>query len=151
MRTPSISPHGLQHPDRRFYSSTANTNVTHEPISVSSPNKGKGKAVAPAEDEDDEDDEDDEEEEEEEGEEEEEEEMEVSFSNFNSNRSTKLNKRVAPSRTWHLQEVGLEEIDPSAIRSRRTRGVRVDYTSAEALAKAGLKPGDDEDEDEEMH
>ena len=44
----SIPPHGLQHPDRRFYSSTANTNVTHEPTSVSSPNKGKGKGKAPA-------------------------------------------------------------------------------------------------------
>ncbi|KAF8844700.1 hypothetical protein BDN67DRAFT_962647, partial [Paxillus ammoniavirescens] len=46
------------------------------------------------------------------------------------------------------------EIDPSAIISsgRRTRGKKVDYTSAEALAKAGLKPEgeDDDDEDEEM-
>ncbi|CAL1706443.1 unnamed protein product [Somion occarium] len=50
-----------------------------------------------------------------------------------------------------MEEDSLEEIDPSAIRSRRTRGVRVDYTSAEALAKAGLKPGEGEGEDEEMH
>jgi hypothetical protein len=37
-----------------------------------------------------------------------------------------------------------EKIDPSAIISggRRTRGVRVDYSSAEAMAKAGLKPED---------
>ena len=46
------------------------------------------------------------------------------------------------------------EIDPSAIISsgRRTRGVKVDYTSAEALKKAGLKPEgeDDDDEEEEM-
>ena len=42
-------------------------------------------------------------------------------------------------------EESYQEIDPSAIRSRRTRGVKVDYTSAEALAKAGLKPGDDEE------
>ncbi|KAI0075772.1 hypothetical protein K474DRAFT_1708767 [Panus rudis PR-1116 ss-1] len=41
------------------------------------------------------------------------------------------------------------QIDVSAIRPRRTRGVRVDYTSEEALKKAGLKPGDEED-DEEM-
>lgn len=34
-----------------------------------------------------------------------------------------------------------------AIRSRRTRGVKVDYTSPEALAKAGLK-GDEADDDE---
>ena len=45
-------------------------------------------------------------------------------------------------------EEDLEEIDPTAIRSRRTRGVRVDYTSAEALEKAGLKPEDmDKDDD----
>ncbi|KAI5123901.1 hypothetical protein M0805_005717 [Coniferiporia weirii] len=40
-----------------------------------------------------------------------------------------------------------EEIDPSVIRSRRTRGVKVDYTSPEALAKAGLKAGDDDDDE----
>ncbi|CCL98697.1 uncharacterized protein FIBRA_00701 [Fibroporia radiculosa] len=55
----------------------------------------------------------------------------------------------------------LHEIDPSAIiGTRRTRGVRVDYTSAAALEKAGLKPeaaDDDEGEesfvakDDEMH
>ena len=45
-------------------------------------------------------------------------------------------------------EEELEEIDPTAIRSRRTRGVRVDYTSKEALEKAGLKPEDmDKDDD----
>ncbi|TEB06390.1 hypothetical protein FA13DRAFT_1809774 [Coprinellus micaceus] len=46
-----------------------------------------------------------------------------------------------------------EEIDPSVIISgRRTRGVRVDYTSKEALAKAGLTGNEaDEDEDEEMN
>jgi len=60
------------------------------------------------------------------------------------------------------EEDDLGEIDPSAIitGSRRTRGVRVDYTSPDALAKAGLKPealDDDEGEDsfvakdEEMH
>lgn len=38
------------------------------------------------------------------------------------------------------QEESLDEIDPSVIQPRRTRGVRVDYTSAEALAKAGIKP-----------
>lgn len=46
----------------------------------------------------------------------------------------------------------LEAIDPSAIRSRRTRGVKVDYTSAEALAKAGFTTkdieGDDEDDED---
>ncbi|KAF8210655.1 hypothetical protein K438DRAFT_1929635 [Mycena galopus ATCC 62051] len=48
-----------------------------------------------------------------------------------------------------------EEIDPSLIRSTRTRGVKVDYTSPEALAKAGLTAediarNDDEDEDVSM-
>ncbi|KAF8441516.1 hypothetical protein L210DRAFT_3537398 [Boletus edulis BED1] len=50
-------------------------------------------------------------------------------------------------------EEEVSEIDPSAIISggRRTRGVKVDYTSKEALEKAGLKPEDsDDDEDEDM-
>ena len=52
------------------------------------------------------------------------------------------------------QEDNFEEIDASAILApgarRSTRGVRVDYSSAEALAKAGLKPeAADEDEAEE--
>lgn len=42
----------------------------------------------------------------------------------------------------------------TAIRSRRTRGVKVDYTSAAALEKAGLNSADadkdDEDEDTKM-
>ncbi|EKM54648.1 uncharacterized protein PHACADRAFT_258640 [Phanerochaete carnosa HHB-10118-sp] len=38
------------------------------------------------------------------------------------------------------EEESLDDIDPSVIRPRRTRGVRVDYTSPEALAKAGIKP-----------
>ncbi|KAG6378192.1 hypothetical protein JVT61DRAFT_13887 [Boletus reticuloceps] len=45
------------------------------------------------------------------------------------------------------------DIDPSVIISsgRRTRGVKVDYTSKEALEKAGLKPEDlEDDEDEDM-
>ncbi|KAJ2919935.1 hypothetical protein MD484_g439, partial [Candolleomyces efflorescens] len=50
------------------------------------------------------------------------------------------------------EEEDLEEIDPTAIlpTGRRTRGVRVDYTSQEALAKAGLTGNEmDEDDDEE--
>ena len=64
-----------------------------------------------------------------------------------------------------MQEDGYEEIDTTAIINtggRRTRGgPRVDYSSAEALAKAGLKADeaaeDDENEesfvakDDEMH
>lgn len=51
-----------------------------------------------------------------------------------------------------IQEDDLAEIDPSVIigGTRRTRGVRVDYTSPAALEKAGLKPEDaDDDEGEE--
>ena len=43
----------------------------------------------------------------------------------------------------------MDEIDPSVIQPRRTRGVRVDYTSAEALAKAGIKPEDAAEDDEQ--
>ncbi|TFY54554.1 hypothetical protein EVJ58_g8793 [Rhodofomes roseus] len=47
-------------------------------------------------------------------------------------------------------EDDLEEIDPSVIiGTRRTRGVRVDYTSAAALEKAGLKPEDADDDEGE--
>ncbi|KAG2135505.1 hypothetical protein DEU56DRAFT_756636 [Suillus clintonianus] len=42
-----------------------------------------------------------------------------------------------------------EEIDPSAILPRRTRGTRVDYTSEEALKKAGLTKDDHDDDEEE--
>ncbi|KAI0745876.1 hypothetical protein C8Q76DRAFT_790198 [Earliella scabrosa] len=95
-----------------------------QPAPMSPPtDKGKGKQVQ-----DDVMDEDEEEEEEEEEEEDEDEEM--------------------------AEEDDLEEIDANAIINtggRRTRGVRVDYTSPEALAKAGLKPEeaaeDDENED----
>ena len=45
----------------------------------------------------------------------------------------------------------MEEIDPSAILAsgRRPRGVRVDYTSPEALAKAGITSAADDDDDNE--
>lgn len=44
-----------------------------------------------------------------------------------------------------------DEIDPSAVlpSGRRTRGIKVDYTSAEALRKADLKPEDDAEEEGE--
>ncbi|EDR11682.1 uncharacterized protein LACBIDRAFT_293231 [Laccaria bicolor S238N-H82] len=47
-------------------------------------------------------------------------------------------------------EDALEEIDPSVIlpQGRRTRGVRVDYTSKEALAKAGFKGKEELEEDD---
>ncbi|PFH45709.1 hypothetical protein AMATHDRAFT_71189 [Amanita thiersii Skay4041] len=85
--------------------------------------KGKSKAPVDVPMEEEEDDEEDDEEEDEDEDEDEEEEAEETF----------------------------EEIDPSAILStgRRTRGIKVDYTSKEALEKAGLK-GDEEDEDEDV-
>ncbi|KIK37256.1 hypothetical protein CY34DRAFT_810513 [Suillus luteus UH-Slu-Lm8-n1] len=90
---------------------------------VKSPDsKGKGKAKGPAEDVSmEEEEEDEEEEDDEEGDEEMEEEED---------------------------DDDHEEIDPSAILPRRTRGTRVDYTSEEALKKAGLTK-DDHDEDDE--
>ena len=50
----------------------------------------------------------------------------------------------------------LDVIDPTAIlpSGRRTRGIKVDYTSKEALSKAGLKHEEDaneEDEDSFVH
>ena len=50
------------------------------------------------------------------------------------------------------EEEGFEEIDPTAIiGGRRTRGVKVDYTSKEAIAKAGLQGNEnDEDSDEDV-
>lgn len=43
-----------------------------------------------------------------------------------------------------------EEIDPSVIiGGRRTRGVKVDYSSKEAHAKAGLKVEEDEHDSED--
>ncbi|KAI6125774.1 hypothetical protein EV401DRAFT_1937224 [Pisolithus croceorrhizus] len=47
------------------------------------------------------------------------------------------------------EEDDLEEIDPSVITGRRTRGKKVDYTSSEALAKAGLTERDLEDEEDD--
>ncbi|THU85702.1 hypothetical protein K435DRAFT_970591 [Dendrothele bispora CBS 962.96] len=40
------------------------------------------------------------------------------------------------------EEDGMEEIDATTILARRTRGKKVDYTSEEALNKAGLKKED---------
>lgn len=52
---------------------------------------------------------------------------------------------------FHYQEEEeFEEIDPSVIlpTGRRTRGIKVDYTSKEALEKAGLKGDEDEDDED---
>ncbi|KIJ23290.1 hypothetical protein M422DRAFT_56885 [Sphaerobolus stellatus SS14] len=50
-----------------------------------------------------------------------------------------------------MEEDDTTEIDPSVILppGRRTRGVKVDYTSAEALKKAGLDKAEDDEDDEE--
>ncbi|KAJ7187934.1 histone H2A.Z-specific chaperone CHZ1 [Mycena filopes] len=52
------------------------------------------------------------------------------------------------------EEESFNDIDPSVIQPRRTRGVKVDYTSAEALAKAGMTAeeasADDDDTDVKM-
>ncbi|KAJ1304297.1 hypothetical protein OPQ81_005457 [Rhizoctonia solani] len=101
-------------------STTQTTNPASSPAG-----KGKGKATAADDsmdvDEDDDDDEDDDEEEEEEEEEDDDE-----------------------------AEEDLNEIDPSVIipegRSRRNRP-KVDYSSAEAHARAGLNPGEEEDDE----
>jgi len=46
----------------------------------------------------------------------------------------------------------LDEIDPGAILShRRTRGIKVDYSSKEAIEKAGLKPETPEDDAEDSY
>lgn len=49
------------------------------------------------------------------------------------------------------EEDEFDEIDPAAVlpSGRRTRGIKVDYTSTEALRKAGLKPEDDAEEEGE--
>lgn len=55
---------------------------------------------------------------------------------------------------YHFKQVEeeFEEIDPSVIlpTGRRTRGVKVDYTSKEALEKAGLKGDEDDDDDDDV-
>ncbi|KAG5651866.1 hypothetical protein H0H81_007113 [Sphagnurus paluster] len=89
---------------------------------VASPSKGKGKA--PAADQSMEEDEEDEEEEDDEEEEEEDEDDEA--------------------------DETFDEIDPSVIiGGRRTRGVKVDYTSKEALERAGLQDNEKDEEDDE--
>jgi len=52
-----------------------------------------------------------------------------------------------------MEEDPLEEIDPAAIlpRTRRTRGNKVDYTSPQALAKAGLTSETPEEEGEDSY
>ncbi|KAE9403936.1 hypothetical protein BT96DRAFT_989914 [Gymnopus androsaceus JB14] len=110
---------------------TATSKVTAEatqPVDASPNDKGKGKSKAPKEDESMEDDDEDDEDEDDDDDDEEEEEDDEDE-----------------------EDESMTEIDPSMIVGRRTRGIKVDYTSKEALEKAGLKDQkDDEDDDEEM-
>jgi len=52
---------------------------------------------------------------------------------------------------WLLFQESYDDIDPSVILKSggRTRGVVVDYNSAEALERAGLKPGEADDDDDD--
>ena len=112
--------------------------------------KGKGKVIEDEPMDDEEDDDEDDDEEEEEAEDEDEEMAEVSpFCNHASSHVRRVHARS--NELTCLQEESLDEIDPTLIQPRRTRGVRVDYTSPEALAKAGLKPGDNADEEDQPY
>ncbi|KAF8223274.1 hypothetical protein L208DRAFT_1412109 [Tricholoma matsutake] len=105
-------------------SATATNNDTTNHV-ASPQDKGKGKIKTLAADESMEEEEEGEEEEEEGEEEEEEEEEEEGEETF-------------------------EDIDPSVIiGGRRTRGVKVDYNSKEALAKAGLQDNEHEEDSED--
>jgi len=102
-----------------------NAQNVSKPVSVDDKRKNKSKLDEVADrDEEDDDDDDDDEEEEDEGDE---------------------------DMDGEEEEEGFEEIDPSAIlpASRRTRGVKVDYTSAEAFEKAGLDKSESAEADEE--
>jgi len=117
---------------------------TVTPTSPSTVNKGKGKSkVEEVEEEDGE------------GEEDEEDEMDEDEEEDDDDDVSQVQMPELPSPTkGSSQEDHLDEIDPTAILSsgRRTRGIRVDYTSKEALNKAGLKAEDEvEEEGEDSH
>lgn len=64
-----------------------------------------------------------------------------------------MNTLETPVLLTLLFQESYDDIDPSAILQEggRTRGLRVDYTSLEAMEKAGLTPGDaDDDEDDDI-
>jgi hypothetical protein len=111
---------------------------TIKPTSARAVDKGKGKVVAVEEGDDEEGDEDDGEDEEMD----EEDDDDVS--------RVQMPEPPHPTKSSLQEEDDMEEIDPTAIVGRRTRGRKVDYTSTEALRKADLKPEDDaEDEGED--
>lgn len=58
--------------------------------------------------------------------------------------------KLPSSKNLSQDEEEFDAIDPGAIiGGRRTRGLKVDYNSSDALRKAGLKPEGDEDEGED--
>jgi hypothetical protein len=108
---------------------TADNNGVAAPGASPSVDKGKSKDTkdeAMEEDDDDEEEDDDDDDDDEESEEEEE---------VASGRDRDALYAFFHPLTRLFQDESLEVIDPSAIQPRRTRGVKVDYTSAEALAK----------------
>jgi Histone chaperone domain CHZ/Centromere protein B dimerisation domain len=142
----------------RFVSdSGASAPVSSRTLNGSPENKGKGKGKAAAGDSMEEDEEEDDEDEEEDEDEEDEEMDEVSTPLFSTRRVATYSTRLTFLFILCIffQDDSLEEIDPGAIlpsSGRRTRGVKIDYTSKEALEKAGLKPETgDEEEDSYTH
>ena len=110
-------------------------NVTSIPTPAVDKGKGKVEEV--------EDDDDDDNEEEEDEMDEDEDEDDVS--------QAQILQLPPPTKSGSSQDEDFDAIDPAAVLppGRRTRGVKVDYTSSEALRKAGLKPEDDAEEEGE--
>lgn len=102
--------------------------------------KGKGKEVK---------EEDEEEEEEEEDEDEEIEEDDMEEEDDDEASQVRCTNCLRPTNSALQAEDTYDEIDPTVITSRRTRGVRVDYTTPEALRKAGITEGDEGEEGED--
>ncbi|KAH9935791.1 uncharacterized protein B0H18DRAFT_977322 [Fomitopsis serialis] len=112
--------------------SGASANAQNPAASPADKGKGKGKFVQEAVADDDDDDEEEDE------------------KRTRKWKKTRCAPRMSLSRSRALTRDDLEAIDPSVIiGTRRTRGVRVDYTSAAALEKAGLKPDDADDDENE--
>jgi len=131
-------------------------------VHVEDKGKGKGKAVnddAMDEDEEEEEEEEDDDDDDDDDEEEEDDDMEevspVPFYACDASETRFFSRYIFFTRFSYTQtsiaQDDHNEIDPSAILppSRRTRGVKVDYTSKEALEKAGLDKAEGDDDEEE--
>lgn len=96
------------------------------------------------EEEEEEDDDEEEEEEDDDDDEDDEDEVRTHFPDYPT-------RRASTDARHHLQDESGEKIDPSAIipRSRRAAAQRVDYSSEEALKKAGLTKAELEKDDDE--